>query len=56
MPRSAKQRRWNKKKRAEEVKHLKKQKSKIKKIKRTRPDGTEYNEYVPKKELEANDR
>tara|TARA_Y100000310_G_scaffold255259_1_gene262602 strand:+ start:1372 stop:1530 length:159 start_codon:yes stop_codon:yes gene_type:complete len=52
MPRKAKQRKWDKKKQAEDVKKFKKTKSKIKKISRTKEDGFKYNEYVDKKELE----
>jgi len=51
MPRKAKQRRWNKKKQADDVKKFKKTKSKIKKISHTKEDGYQYNEYIAKTDL-----
>jgi hypothetical protein len=47
----AKQRKFDKKKRAAAVKQFRKKKSKVKKVTHTKEDGFQYNEYVDKKEL-----
>jgi hypothetical protein len=52
----AKAKKFEKKRKAAAVKQFKKTRSRVKKIKRTKSDGFEYNEYILKKELDADDR
>lgn len=45
---AAKQRKFDKKKKALEIKNFKKKRAKLTKVVHTKPDGFQYNEYIEK--------